>query len=44
MLFWFDGFVVFFLDNKEACLTLGLSEIKLELPGEISNAENESKV
>lgn len=38
------GLFVFFLDNKAACLTQGFSEIKLEPPGELSNAENESKV
>ncbi|XP_065526123.1 caspase-10 [Lathamus discolor] len=30
-------------DTKEACLTQGFSEMKLEPPGGLSNAENESK-
>ncbi|XP_030341502.1 caspase-10 isoform X3 [Strigops habroptila] len=30
-------------DNKAACLTQGFSEMNLELPGELSNAENKSK-
>lgn len=34
----------FFLDNKAANLTQGFSVMNLELPGEFSNVENESKV
>ncbi|XP_062475734.1 caspase-10 isoform X2 [Pezoporus occidentalis] len=30
-------------DNKEACLTQGFSEIRVEPPGGLSNAESESK-
>lgn len=34
----------FFLDNKAANLTQGFAEMNLELPGEFSNVEKESKV
>lgn len=34
----------FFIDNKAANLTQGFSVMNLELPGEFSNVENESKV
>lgn len=36
--------LVFFLDNKAANFTQGFPELNLELRGEFSNVENESKV